>query len=186
MPLLRAECSLYPANLFEESRRSAPPEHRWWVLHTKPRQEKALARELVDRQVGFYLPLIEKRTRTRGRSFTSHIPLFHSYVFLFGSEEDQVESLSTYRVVNTLEVFDQQQFWNDLTQVYRLITAVKFVRPEERFTPGVKVAIRSGPLAGLLGEVVKTASGNRFVVKVNFLQRGASVVLEDLDLEVVP
>ncbi len=40
MPLLPAEPYLYPENLFAES--EAPSDGFWWVLHTRPRAEKAL------------------------------------------------------------------------------------------------------------------------------------------------
>ena len=42
--------------------------------------------------------------------------------------------------------------------------------------------ITTGPLAGLCGTVVRTASGRRFVVRVDFIQQGASVLLEDCAL----
>jgi len=42
----------------------------WWVAHTKPRQEKALAHELRQRGTSYFLPLVEKLTIIRGRKFT--------------------------------------------------------------------------------------------------------------------
>jgi hypothetical protein len=50
--------------------------------------------------------------------------------------------------------------------------------PEYQIAPGALVEIHSGPLAGLRGVIVKSATGNRFVVKVEFIQRGASVILD--------
>jgi hypothetical protein len=41
------------------------------------------------------------------------------------------------------------------------------------------VVIRSGPLAGLRGTIVEKAAKRRFVVAVDFIQRGASIVLDD-------
>jgi hypothetical protein len=38
-------------------------------------------------------------------------------------------------------------------------------------------------LAGLRGVILKSSSGNRFVVQVNFIQRGASVLVEGNTLE---
>ena len=37
----------------------------------------------------------------------------------------------------------------------------------------------TGPLAGLKGKILETVSRRRFVVEVDFIQRGASVVLND-------
>jgi ribosomal protein L24 len=45
--------------------------------------------------------------------------------------------------------------------------------------PGDVVEISSGPLAGLTGTIVRTATARRFVVTVDFIQQGASVLLDD-------
>jgi len=44
------------------------------------------------------------------------------------------------------------------------------------------VEIQSGPLAGLRGKVLRSASGWRFVVTIDFIQQGASVLLDDFNL----
>jgi transcription antitermination factor NusG len=79
-------------------------------------------------------------------------------------------------------VADQEALWNDLQQVQRLIATGAPLLPENGLAPGMKVDIRQGPLAGLRGKIVRTASGQRFVVEVDFIQRGASVLLEDFTL----
>jgi hypothetical protein len=56
------------------------------------------------------------------------------------------------------------------------------ITPEDRLAPGMTVQITSGPLASLKGTVLRTAKGRRFVVSVDFTQRGASVLLDDFVL----
>jgi transcriptional antiterminator RfaH len=183
MPLLPPEPNVFPVDLFADA---PPPEAEsgrlWWVLHSKPRQEKSIARQLLQSRVPFYLPVIPKRCVVRNRVQYSHVPLFAGYVFLLGDPEERVSALETNRVVRTLEVVDQQALWHDLSQVQRLLAAGAPVTPETRLSPGTPVEIRTGPLAGLKGKVLKTASGRRFVVQVDFIQQGASVLLEDGDL----
>ncbi len=184
MPILQAEPSCYPEDLFEE------PAHlgdgglveagrAWWVLHTKPRQEKALARQLLRIGVPFYLPLVPRRTLVRGRPLCSHVPLFSGYLFLLASQEQRVAALATDRVVQSLAVHAQEGLWHDLSQVHRLIATGAPITPAGRLAPGVPVEITSGPLAGLQGTIQRTASGKRFVVRVDFIQQGASVLLDD-------
>jgi len=72
--------------------------------------------------------------------------------------------------------------WEDLRQVRRLITSGMLIAPEKRLTSGATVEITSGPLAGLRGKILRSASGNRFVVQIDFIQQGASVVLDDFTL----
>src|SRR5580704_6338597 len=91
MPLLNAEPPLFPLDLFDEKIDQAVVQDKtWWVLHTKPRQEKSLARELFRRQVPFYLPQVQRRWRLRGRMMSSHVPLFAGYLFLMADAKDRI------------------------------------------------------------------------------------------------
>ncbi len=182
MPFLPPEPNSFPLNLFAEDNAVLRAERRWWVLHTKPRQEKSLARQLLQAQVPFYLPLIERRSLIRGRIQHSHVPLFGGYLFLLGQRDERVTALATKRVVHTLEVSDQRTLWDDLTQVHRLINTGAPITPEERLEPGAFVEITRGSLAGLKGRIVRAATGRRFVVQVNFIHRGASVLIDDFSL----
>ena len=179
MPLLAAEPTIHPAELFEVGAGTIATNSRWWVLHTRPRQEKALSRQLLEHGVSFYLPTVAKRLRVNGRNQTSHVPLFPGYLFLLANQEQRVTALTTNRVVNTLAVANQDVLWHDLGQIHRLISSGAPVTPEDRLAPGSAVEITSGPLAGLKGKILRNATGRRFVVEVDFIQRGASVMLDD-------
>jgi transcription antitermination factor NusG len=100
-------------------------------------------------------------------------------VFLLANREERIAALTTARVVQPLRVVGQEELWHDLAQIYRLIASGAPVMPEERLFPGALVEISSGPLAGLKGKILRAASGSRFVVQVDFIQRGASVLLDD-------
>jgi transcriptional antiterminator RfaH len=181
MPILPAEPDRFPASLFDPQQ-SNTASRSWWVLHTKPRQEKALARHLSAAGVGFYLPCVGRRNRIRGRVLTSQVPLFTSYLFLFADRAERVSALTTDRVVHSLEVHDQGRLWTDLRQIEQLIATGAPVTPEAQLAPGTPVEISTGPLEGLQGTIIRSASGRRFVVRVDFIQQGASVLLEDYAL----
>jgi transcription antitermination factor NusG len=182
MPILAAEPGLLPADLFDNQVPSEVGERAWWVLHTKPRQEKSLARELHASRTNFFLPLIPRRNQVRNREVNSYLPLFAGYLFLFADREERIAALSTARVVHTLPVVDQQGLWRDLRQVHQLIHSGAAITPEEHLVEGMTVEIRHGPLAGLRGKILECQSRHRFVVQVDFIQRGASVSLDGLSL----
>jgi transcription antitermination factor NusG len=187
MPILPPEPAFYPGCLFEETSPAVSAGQRWQVFHTKPRQEKSLARRLHSKGIAFYLPVVRRRLALRGRVLSSHVPLFPGYLFLLGDGDARLQALETGCVVRTLDVADQQGLWNDLRQIQRLIATGAPVTPEERLTPGMTVEITRGPLAGLRGKIIRAASGNRFVVEVHFIQRGASALLDDFTLaQVLP
>lgn len=193
MPIKPAEPDLFPPDLWE---RVAPPlksapHHegtgpRWWCLHTKPRQEKATARHLRSAGLTYYLPQAVREGRTpEGRKIRSLIPLFPSYLFLFEDELGRVESMRRNTLVQVLEIADQGHLDRDLRQIHRLVSSGLTVIPEPTYPTGSRVRINTGPLAGMTGVVLRRQKQDAFVALVRFLGRGASVDLEDWQVEPV-
>lgn len=184
MPILPAEPDLFPANLWEEAGSNYGREGRWWCLHTKPRQEKATARHLRSSAVTYYLPQVVKEDRTpQGRKIRSVVPLFTSYLFLHGDDHDRVEALKSNRLVNVLEVVDQDTLWHDLHQIHQVLSSGLTVVPEPVMPVGARVRIKTGPLEGIEGTVIRRGKRNQFVAVVHFLGRGATVDLQDWQVE---
>ncbi len=178
MPLLPLETYVHPEGLLTQ----APPDKdsgsAWWVLHTRPRAEKSLARKLLDRQAAFFLPVCKRQWRNRGRLFRSYVPLFPGYLFLQGDRQTVSRVQETNLIARVLPVEDQSQLHTDLARVYCLIASGAPLAPEERLQPGSLVEITSGPLAGLEGKVLRRGKQLNFVVEVQFIQRGVSVEIE--------
>ena len=82
-----------------------------------------------------------------------------------------------------LPVPDTEQLVHDLRQIRKLIATDAPLTPESRISPGARVRIKSGSMAGLEGVVVKRQGRDWLMVSVTFLQQGASVKLEDYQLE---
>jgi transcriptional antiterminator RfaH len=179
MPILEQEPDLFPADLLSGDGAAAGTGRAWSVLHTKPRQEKSLARELYRRAVPFYVPLVPRRSLIRGRAMTAYVPLFPGYLFLLANQPERLAALTTNRVVRALPVGNQEGLRHDLQQVQRLIASKQPLTLEGALIPGALVEISAGPLAGLKGKIRRGASGCRFVVEVDFIQQGASILVDE-------
>lgn len=185
MPIRKREPDIFPDDLLEGDAGYALGQD-WWVLHTKPRQEKVLMSRLRERKMAHYCPLIAKRFRTpKGRVFTSYIPFFPGYVFLCGNDEVRYHALTTNCVAQCLKVPDAGELVGQLRDVRLAIASGLPILPETRIEPGIRVRIRSGPLAGIEGMVVSRHGENRFIIMVSFIQQGASILLDSLDIEPV-
>ena len=182
MPILKEEPSLYPEMLLDEPPLDVADRH-WFALYTKARQEKSLARELLKHRIPFYLPLVKKANISRGRKRISQMPLFGGYLFLFGAEEERVRCLATNRISRVLAVERPDELVFDLRQFRRLIAANAPLTIEARLAPGRRVRVRQGAFAGLEGTVLKRRGETRLLVAINFLQKGASVEIDDFLLE---
>lgn len=181
-PVLGGEPTLYPMDLLE-AEEDEQTERKWWVVYTKSRQEKALARSLLGYEIPFYLPLIEKTTAYRRSKLTSRLPLFSNYLFMYGSPEERVVGLTTNRISRTIEVPEPEGLRNDLRQIFELIARGAPLTVESRLQKGARVRIRSGDFVGIEGTVLSRHGKKRLLVSVNFLQQGASIEIEDFMLE---
>jgi transcriptional antiterminator RfaH len=182
VPILKAEPFLYPDDLLDPESEH-PTDRRWRVFYTKPRQEKAICRELLATETPYFLPVERKRSRKRGRITCSSVPLFVGYVFAYGTEEERVRAVTTNRISRVLDVHSPDQLVYDLRQLHRLIVSGAPLTIESRFASGRRVRVRCGSLAGVEGTVLSRRGGTRLLVAVNFLQQGASVEIEDFLLE---
>ncbi len=184
MPILAEEPQIYPDGLFEP-KLGGYSRHSWKVLHTRPRQEKSIARQLIAAGVPFYLPMIAKRSLIGKRVFTSQLPLFPSYLFHLAEHEGHFAAPGSNRIVRSIPVVDQSGLWRDLAQIRHLINSGVPITREDRLAPGELVEIKSGPLMGLRGKILSRASPKRLVVEVDFIHKGASILLDDFTLSCV-
>lgn len=177
--------SAYPDDLFEapEAVLNSSGERLWWVVYTKSRQEKVFSRQLAVKQVPHYLPLVRKTYLSCGRKFTAQVPLFPGYVFMFGSEQERVLSLTTNRVSRIIGVSDPSRLRAELEQINRLIHSGAPLTVEQRLAPGNRVRIRHGAMVGLEGTVLVRRGQTRLIVAVTLLQQGVSVEVDDFSLE---
>ncbi len=185
MPILPNEPDCHPANLWDHSDSLLNQgEAVWWCLHTKPRQEKATARDLRNQEIVYYLPQVLKESRTpQGRAIQSIVPLFPGYVFLNGDVNDRLNALRGHRLVNILEVVDQQALTHDLRQIHTMLSSGLSIFPEPAVPVGARVRIVTGPLTGIVGTVIRRGKRDQFIAMVNFLGRGAMVDLQDWQVE---
>ena len=189
MPILPRQRDLFPETLLDDvsdagDGSGAAEEQGWIAFYTLSRREKDLMRKLEAAAIPFYAPLIKRRLLSpAGRTRLSYVPLFPGYVFSRVDDDQRRAALATNTVARWLPIGDPAGFASDLRNIQRLIATDQPLTPEALLEPGQPVRVRSGPLLGLEGTVVKRRGGQRLVVAVRFLSQGASVELEDVDLE---
>jgi transcription antitermination factor NusG len=177
MPFLPDEPVHSPDDLFNSSFARTGPAV-WWVAHTKPRQEKAIARHLLKIGFPYYLPCERKRVLVGKKVRTVNIPVFDGYIFLMATEDLRWRAMASNRVASLQRVVDQERFWTDLERVRSILDLGKPVESHMRLPAGTPVTLRDGPMAGMTGVVEKAAGAFKFVVLVEFLQRSLSVTVD--------
>jgi transcription antitermination factor NusG len=150
----------------------------WWVAHTRPRNEKALALDLRARGIFYYLPLYVRATRggSSGRLSRAIVPVFPGYVFLNGDHTQRQLALTTNRIANTLPVANQQQLVGELRQVQRVLRTQTDFDWKPAIEVGQWARVIAGPLQGIEGLVRRRMSRMRLALNVRMLSQ--SVVVE--------
>jgi transcriptional antiterminator NusG len=171
MPILPKECEIFPEDLLDLPTAGAP----WEVAHLRSRQEKSVARLLLDGQKPFYLPQIKHTEKRSGRTFVSHLPLFPGYIFLRRVDGLRQTLWRTSAVAAMIEVPDQAQLTADLLQIRQLQTSGAVLTPLAELMPGDAVLVEEGVFSGYTGVVVEERGSLRLVVSVAILKRSVAV-----------
>lgn len=157
----------------------------WGVAHTKSRNEKALAQDLIRKGISYFLPMSLKVRRRRDRTIRSLLPLFSGYLFFCGDENQRIELLRTNRVANLIEVKDQQKLLAELVQIEQALRAGVPLSPHKYIKVGQHCRVIAGPLADLQGIVLKTKRTVRLVLQINMLGQAASVEMNTDMIETI-
>ncbi|MDD5063240.1 MAG: transcription termination/antitermination NusG family protein [Phycisphaerae bacterium] len=157
----------------------------WWVAHTKSRSEKALAKDLIQKDISYFLPMSWKVRRQRGRTIRSLLPLFSGYLFFCGKESQRIEVLRTNRVANLLAVTNQQKLLDELSQIERALRTGVALTTHRYIKAGQHCRVIGGALAGLHGIVVKTRDTMRLLLQVDMLGQATSVEIDTDMIEVI-
>ncbi|MEZ6062313.1 MAG: transcription termination/antitermination NusG family protein [Planctomycetaceae bacterium] len=183
MPILGHEPDLFPETLLEEGL-PAVSDVSWYAMYTLSRREKDLMRRLKAQNIAYYGPMAPTRKRSpAGRVRVSYLPLFTGYVFVCGTPVDRYNAVATGCISKCLDVLDPDELREDLKQIRLLIEKGGDVRPEPKPMVGRPARVISGPMMGAEGTVSQVLSRHRLTVLVTFMQQGASVTVDEADLE---
>ncbi len=162
-----------------------PTTGRWFVAHTRSRNEKALSQELGRLKIVHYLPLMSRVTRSRGtgRVSRSEVPVFPGYLFFSATEEQRYLTLRTNRVAKVLEVPNQDQLLAELRHLHTLLATAAPIAVSQQLHVGDWGRIIAGPLAGLEGVITRVSHRFRLSMSVTILGQSVSVEVDSDNVE---
>jgi transcription antitermination factor NusG len=154
----------------------------WWLAYTRPRFEKAFAWDLYNHGIGYFLPMYEKTIFSGGRNRRLMMPLFTSYVFFCGTEQDRYAAMRTNRLCHTVNVADQQRLIDELADIEAALLSRAVIASYPSLAAGRRCRVTSGPMKDIEGVIVERKCPRaRMVIEVSILTQGALVEI-DADL----
>lgn len=157
----------------------------WYALYTRHQHEKTVARVLQSKGFGVFLPLYTSARRWKDRTKQLSFPLFPCYVFLQGEAHRRVEVLGTpgvYSLVGT-EGRPAPISETEIEAVRQMVESKAHVEPHPYLHCGDWIRVRSGPLEGIEGILVRKKNLFRLVVSVELLQKSVAVEVDASTVE---
>lgn len=158
---------------------------RWYAVSTCARHEKKISDQFARSSIEQFLPLYETVHRWKDRRVRLHLPLFPGYIFVRISLLDQLKVLQTPGVVRLIS-FNGKPIPLADSEISTLRHGLRFglrAEPYPHLAVGRPVRIKSGPLCGLTGKLVRKKENFRIVIAVDLISRSiiCDVSLEDVE-----
>jgi transcription antitermination factor NusG len=157
----------------------------WFAVHTASNHEKRVAQHLRLRDIETFLPLYGVTKRWKNRTTVKiETPLFSGYVFTRIAPSERVRVLEVPMVCSIVGNKREPISLPD-AEIERLRAGLqgRQAHPFPYVKVGNRVRIRSGPLTGLEGIVVRTYGGLSVVLSVDLIQKSIAVHVEAGELE---
>jgi len=163
------------------------PLRSWYALCTRHQHEKAVSHALTNKGFETFLPLYNVRRRWKDRNMALTLPLFPCYVFLRGDLERRLDVLVTPGVHRFVQVAGHPAriSENEIRMIREAIEKNVLIEPYPFLKCGDWVRVRSGPLEGFEGILVRKKNGSRLVLSVELLGRAAAAEVDVSDVEAV-
>ena len=153
-------------------------EPKWYAIYTNPRAEKQVRGRLKEVGVEVFLPLQKTYRIWSDRKKLVEVPLLSSYVFV---KVIPLEFPKVYQAPGVVRfvTFEGQPAsipQNQIDNLRLLINSDEEIEvTSEKFEKGDNVEVIRGALVGLTGELIKTGSHSRVVVRIDRLDQNLIV-----------
>jgi transcription antitermination factor NusG len=160
----------------------------WFAVSTIPRHEKRIFELLVEREVETFLPLYSAERKWKKRTpITLDLPLFPTYIFVRIAPEVRRLVLDVPGTISFVGN-GRQAIPVPCREIETLRAGLNLRKsePHPYIAIGDRVIIKSGPLAGLDGVLVRRKNAFRVILAVELIMRSISVEINLSELAHVP
>jgi len=156
----------------------------WYAGCTASRHEKRVAEHLAHRDVEHYLPLYEAIHRWNNGRHRVLLPLFPGYIFVRIALRDRRRVIEVPGFVR-LVGFKSLPYALPEADINRMKEALRkgvLAEPYPYLAAGTRVEVRSGPLQGMTGILLRRHNKYRVVISIDLIMRSMVVDLEASDV----
>ena len=127
----------------------AEENQRWEVVYTKPKREKKLAEFALNRQICYFLPMLDSIKKYKYRQIKFTKPIFPGYMFVKCTYSEKQTLVRSGHILTFLQIKNEQHFLEELSQIYLIRVKGVELKKHNYIEEGTKVVIEKGNLKGL-------------------------------------
>lgn len=159
----------------------------WYAVHIRSRHEKKVADQLAGKNVSFFLPLYKAQHRWKDRIAKVELPLFPGYLFVQIPLMEKMRVLEVPGVVQLVSAGSAPVplVDNEIEILSKGLSDRLKAEPHPYLKVGNRVRIKSGPLTGLEGILLRHKDDFRVVISVDLIMKSMSVEIAMADLETI-
>lgn len=162
-------------------------EKSWFAAQVRPGRELSVHDSLVSKGYEVFSPRYKTRRKWSDRVKEVDVPFFPGYVFCRVGATSYAKVVTTYGVIRIVSFCGRPTPIpdSDIESVRKLAECAQMARPWPYSRVGQEVVVKSGPLRGMVGNVVAVKNKYRIIVSIHLLQRSiaAEIDSEFLELE---
>ncbi|MCC6915857.1 transcription/translation regulatory transformer protein RfaH [Nitrosomonas sp.] len=148
----------------------------WYLVHTKPKQEKCALQNLRQQGYQCYLPMLSVERVRQGNLVRIDEPLFPRYLFIRLGVDNSAKSwapIRSTRGVSRLVCFGSEpaKIDNNLIAFLQVQEVSLQNKPEPLFKSGEKIRITEGAFAGIEGIYQMAEGESRVMVLIELLSK---------------
>jgi transcription antitermination factor NusG len=160
---------------------------QWYAVCTRSNHERRVAVQFAERGVENFLPQYDSVRRWKDRKVHLKLPLFPGYVFVHLALQNRLSVLQVPGVARLVgfagrpSPVPEEEF----AKIRGFLKQGLRAEPHPHLKAGRRVRVRSGPLEGMEGIVLRRKNGCRLVISLELIQRAMAVEVNSTDLEAV-
>jgi transcription antitermination factor NusG len=156
----------------------------WYVVYTNANHEKRVAHQLGQRSIEHLLPLYDSVRRWKDRRVHLQMPLFPGYVFVRFALRDRLQVLQIPSVAHLVSFNGRPAALpvEDIQTIQNCLDHGRQVEPHPYLQAGRRARVRSGPLQGLEGIILRRKNKTRFVLSFELIMRSVAVEIDETEL----
>lgn len=165
------------------------PSKSWFVMRTKPRNEFKVYDQIIGKEIEIFLPKVEKIRIWSDRRKKIFVPLFPSYVFIYGNNEERIKAISNTTGAMGYLMYRKRPAVITEKEIENI--KISLIEPERvkidtiQITEGDVVEITYGPFIGLTGIIMEIRGSYKLVVNITELSASLNIELNASEVKLI-